>query len=63
MDRQLEKISMFDIVCNRCIHKDELDWSCKAFEKIPDVILFEGNDHSKPLPKQGNDIVFEKIDD
>ncbi len=61
MDRQSEKITMFDIVCNSCIHKDELDWSCKAFDKIPDIILTGENDHSKPLPEQKNDIVFEKI--
>jgi hypothetical protein len=34
---------------------------CKAFDKIPDEIWIGPNDHSKPLPKQGNDIVYEKI--
>jgi hypothetical protein len=36
-------------------------WSCKAFPHgIPDVIFTE-NDHSKPLPEQNNDLVFEEV--
>lgn len=39
---------------------------CKAFnsstriKSIPDSIFFQGNNHNKPLPGQGNDIVFEE---
>ncbi len=34
--------------------------SCLAFpDRIPDEILDGDNDHSKPLPDQDNDIVFE----
>jgi hypothetical protein len=35
---------------------------CKAFPKeIPQQILTGENDHTKPLPNQKNDIVFEAI--
>ena len=38
------------------------DFKCKAFkEKIPEEIFNGFNNHSKPLPKQDNDIVFESI--
>lgn len=41
------------------IHKP----TCTAFLKgIPKEILTGENNHTKPLPKQGNDIVFEPID-
>ena len=34
---------------------------CEAFPVgIPDVIAYGNNKHTKPLPDQGNDIVFEK---
>ena len=48
---------------NRCINcKNYLgDLSCMAFDKIPDKILLGENDHSKPLPEQDNNIVFEEI--
>ena len=37
--------------------------TCNAFKDgIPDEILGGENDHSKPLPEQDNDIVFEAID-
>lgn len=37
------------------------DLSCLAFPvRIPEEILIGGNDHKKPLPNQGNKIVFEK---
>ena len=48
-------------LCNNCKHYKGL-FRCEAFkEKIPDEIFNGFNDHSKPLPKQGNKIVFEKI--
>ena len=34
---------------------------CNAFKDIPNEIWEGENDHSKPLPNQNNDIVFEKI--
>jgi len=35
-------------------------YKCKAFpEGIPDKILIGKNKHRKPLPGQGNDVVFE----
>lgn len=37
------------------------DLVCQAFPKgIPEEILIDENDHSKPLPDQDNDIVFEE---
>ena len=37
---------------------------CHAFPKaeIPKEILLGDNDHSKPLPDQGNEIIFEPIE-
>ena len=35
---------------------------CLAFSEIPKEILLDENDHSKPLPNQDNDIVFEPLD-
>lgn len=37
------------------------EMKCKAFKEIPNEILSGDNDHSKPLPNQDNDIVFESI--
>jgi hypothetical protein len=35
---------------------------CEAFtDGIPESILSGQNDHSKPLPEQENEIVFEKL--
>lgn len=51
------------IACNYCKHYNRGDmtaFSCAAFENIPDEILNGDNDHSKPLPGQGNNIVFER---
>ena len=52
-------------VCINCKYFNSLIvniLSCKAFPNgIPNIILSGLNDHSKPLPKQGNSIVFEPI--
>lgn len=46
-------------ICNKCVHFKPRTISCKAFPKrIPNEILDGDNDHSKPLPNQGNDLVF-----
>ena len=48
--------------CSNC--KNYLfDLKCLAFTNgIPDKILLQDDDHSKPLPTQDNDIVFEPIE-
>lgn len=47
-------------ICFKCKHFDIAKSTCKAFPvEIPDEILSGENDHSEPLPEQGNDIVFE----
>ena len=47
------------IVCDACKNLIK-GKKCKAFDIIPDEILTGKNDHSKPLPNQDNDTVFEK---
>ena len=50
--------------CLNCKHriKDNKKYRCLAFEDvIPNVIISGKNDHSKPLPEQDNNIVFEEI--
>ena len=52
------------VACNNCKHFDfnDLDsFSCKAFKSIPDEILRGKNMHTKPLPGQENNIVFEAV--
>lgn len=47
-------------ICNDC--KNHIrGLKCKAFDMIPDEIFDGDNDHSKPLPEQENDIVFEPL--
>jgi|LakMenEpi03Aug12_release.lakeMendotaPanAssembly.Ray.scaffolds.fasta_scaffold206887_2 hypothetical protein len=47
--------------CFLCVHYFG-DKSCFAFPNgIPDEIIVGDNLHTEPLPNQGNDIVFEKI--
>ncbi|MCF8450211.1 MAG: hypothetical protein K9G49_10115 [Taibaiella sp.] len=47
-------------LCNLCKHYIG-NLSCLAFpEGIPEEILNGENNHSKPLPEQFDDIVFEK---
>lgn len=48
-------------ICLNCKH-NQGEGKCDAFpDGIPEAILSGGNDHSKPLPNQGNEIVFEKL--
>ena len=50
-----------NLICFTCKHYDDFGMGCKAFPKgIPDEIL-QFNKHDKPLPNQGNNIVYEKI--
>jgi len=46
-------------ICNTCVHHVE-GLTCKAFDVIPDSILFGDNNHSKPLKNQKNKLVYEK---
>lgn len=48
-----------NLKCFKCLNLDIK--GCKAFPYgIPSIIISGENDHSKPLPEQDNDIVFEK---
>ena len=50
----------FDLICVKCKHYNIEENNCIAFAiAIPEVIYVGLNDHTKPLPEQGNDIVFE----
>jgi hypothetical protein len=50
------------LICSNCIHFNDFSEGCDAFKNgIPNEILIGENDHSKPLPEQDNNIVFEKI--
>lgn len=46
--------------CDSCIHRTG-PARCVAFRRIPDSILVWGDDHSEPLPDQGNSVVW-KLD-
>ena len=50
------------VICNECKHyRRSKPGTCAAFpNRIPSEIIRGDNDHSKPLPGQGNDIVFER---
>lgn len=49
-------------ICMKCKHyhfMDHMKFSCDAFpDRIPEA-LFKGDKHSKPLPGQNNNIIFE----
>jgi hypothetical protein len=54
-------------ICFFCKHykisNDKIMEVCNAFPNgIPNDILSSENDHSKPLPEQQNDIIFEPIE-
>jgi hypothetical protein len=49
-------------LCQNCKHYLG-SFVCEAFiDGIPEVIIDGENEHSKPLPNQDNNIVFEPID-
>lgn len=51
-----------NITCFLCVHYWG-DKSCFAFpDGIPDEIIVGDNIHTKPLPNQDNEIVFEALD-
>lgn len=53
-----------NLVCFQCKHLRIFEGGCDAFpDGIPDEITSGENEHSKPLPNQGNDIVFEQEDE
>ena len=64
---QLNFMELFsNTICASCVHlkieQTEFKYYCLAFPYgIPDEILNGENDHSKPLPGQENDIVYEEI--
>lgn len=46
--------------CSVCRYFNRSEFNCIGFQKgIPEIILTGENDHSKPLPDQDNNIVFE----
>lgn len=45
--------------CNTCKHHKG-GIKCSAFDKIPKEILLGRNRHTKVLPEQNNDIVYEQ---
>ena len=48
------------VICDLCQHILLRRNTCEAFPQgIPEEILNRKNIHSKPLPGQGNDIVFD----
>lgn len=50
----------FDLLCINCKHYNIKKNNCDAFsDEIPYEIYVGLNDHSKPLKRQENDIVFE----
>jgi hypothetical protein len=54
---------MTPYICINCKFLDK-NLKCKAFPKgIPKEILLGENDHSKPLPNQENNIIFEPINE
>lgn len=52
-----------NFICFKCKHWKKFIGGCDAFDEIPDEITSGENDHSKPLPEQENDIVFEPLED
>lgn len=51
---------LLEPICFKCKHFDIETSTCEAFKKeIPFEILNGENNHTKPLPEQKNDIVFE----
>jgi len=60
IDDRNEIYRVYSSSCTICKHFKYSEFNCIAFPKgIPDEILTGKNDHSKPLPNQGNDIIYE----
>jgi hypothetical protein len=56
------EFEVIKVLCNDCIHFLGRS-KCKAFPKrIPQIILSGENKHSKPLPGQDNEYVFERVE-
>ncbi len=55
-------MTILEPICVNCKHFDFDKIGCAAFpgQNIPNEILNGDNDHSRPLPDQKNDLVFEK---
>ena len=53
--------ALVQIACRGCKHyyRDTPGFSCLAFDVIPREILSGKNMHTKPLPGQKNNVVFE----
>lgn len=53
-----------ELVCFNCKHFRRFEGGCDAFpDGIPSEITSGENEHSKPLPEQENNLVFEPIED
>lgn len=51
-----------NLICFNCKRFNFDGFGCKAFpEGIPVEITDQGENHDKPLPKQGNKLVYEPI--
>ena len=67
MNKFVEELTKKEIknmfpICNKCKNHVN-DLKCLAFSIIPDAILLSENDHTKPLPNQENNIIFEPINE
>jgi hypothetical protein len=47
-------------VCNNCKNKLR-GLQCRAFDRIPDDILYGRSEHKKPYKDQKNDLIYEPI--
>lgn len=55
-------MTIIEPICFKCKHYNVEKGTCKAFaNEIPDAIYIGDNDHSKPLPNQENNIIFEPL--
>jgi len=53
-----------NLICFNCKNFDEILGGCLAFtDDIPNEILNGENDHSKPLPDQKNNVIYEPKND
>lgn len=59
-DAESISVSQNVVICNSCIHKEN-GLKCKAFDVIPDDILFNKVEHNKVMESQKGDFVYTKI--